>query len=152
MQTFATTLYDRMGGAHGAEKLVYAFYDKAKHDPVLSPVFEAASKGDPEGWWAQHLPKMVRFWTSVSGGPPQYHGNPVLAHDGFGLQARHFDAWLILWHDVLFASFDEDVARELLVRATRMRQVMERHLRGEVGIPMGSYPSRAQRERQGEDA
>lgn len=152
MQTLSTTLYDRMGGARSVEKLVHAFYEKAGRDPVLSPVFEAAAKGDPEVWWGQHLPKMVRFWTSVAGGPPQYHGNPVLAHDGFGIEAHHFDAWLILWHDVLFALFDEDVARELLVRATRMRQVMERHLRGETGIPMGSYLTRAQRERPGEDA
>ncbi|PYE56587.1 truncated hemoglobin [Deinococcus yavapaiensis] len=149
MQILTGTLYDRMGGARSVEKLVHAFYDQAARDPVLSPVFTAAAAGDPGAWWARHLTKMVRFWTSVSGGPPYYHGSPVLAHDGFGIEARHFDAWLTLWHDVLFDSLEEDVARELLVRATRMRHVLERHLSGDVGNSMNAYGTRPEREPQG---
>ncbi|MBZ9713569.1 truncated hemoglobin [Deinococcus multiflagellatus] len=125
------TLYDRVGGEAAAQRLVHGFYARARLDPQLSPVFAQAAGGDPGRWWAQHLPKMVRFWITVAGGPASYHGAPVAAHDGLGLVAAHFDAWLALWAQVLQKQLPPDCAAELYGRAARMRTVIERHVAGQ---------------------
>lgn len=135
------TLYERMGGAEAVEALVEGFYTQARHDPLLGPVFERAGAPDVAAWWNQHLPKMVRFWTTIAGGLPGYHGNPPAAHQGFDLEPQHFDRWLRLWAEVLEAQLPLDCAQELYMRAGRMRAVIERHLGLTPGLPLRPQPT-----------
>lgn len=82
------------------ERLVHAFYARARSDWLLGPVFETAVDD-----WPAHLDTLVRFWGSVLLRAGSYRGNPMAAHRPLGLGDQHFARWLALWdataHDVL---------------------------------------------------
>jgi hemoglobin len=82
------------------ERLVHAFYARARTDWLLGPVFETAVDD-----WAAHLDTLVRFWCSVLLRAGSYRGNPMAAHRPLALDDQHFARWLALWdataHDVL---------------------------------------------------
>src|SRR3546814_10818785 len=43
------------------ERLVRSFYDRARRDPLIGPVFEYKVKD-----WEAHIPRMCAFWSSVA--------------------------------------------------------------------------------------
>jgi len=83
------------------ELLVSNFYEAARADPVLGPIFNEHVSD-----WDAHLPKMYQFWRTVVLGTREYQGSPFEIHrDMLGLEARHFRRWLDL--------FSEAAARSL---------------------------------------
>ena len=76
----------------GITRLVHAFYDRARRDRLLGPVFEAAVHD-----WDEHLDTLVRFWSSVLLRAGSYRGNPMSVHRPLALGEQHFARWLALW-------------------------------------------------------
>lgn len=108
-------------------RMVHLFYDRVREDPLLGPVFENRIDGE----WGAHLERMVAFWTSVLLASGQYLGNPLETHRTIpGIGSEHFDRWLELFREVVHEVFVEHVAGDVLVRAERMRVVLERHPAG----------------------
>ncbi|OYV42102.1 MAG: preprotein translocase subunit TatC [Acidocella sp. 20-57-95] len=74
------------------ERLVYAFYDAARDDALLGPVFASRITN-----WDLHLGRMCAFWSSVALKTGNYHGSPMRAHATLPLDVVHFKNWLALW-------------------------------------------------------
>jgi hemoglobin len=81
------------------ERLVRAFYARAREDALLGPVF-AAHVDD----WEPHIARVCAFWSSVALMTGRYHGQPLRAHLPLPVDASHFARWLALF---------EETAREL---------------------------------------
>ncbi|TPW01093.1 MAG: hemoglobin [bacterium] len=56
-------------------RLVDAFYDRVRADPLLGPVFI-----DRVSDWGPHLQQMRLFWSSVALNSGAYHGRPMPKH------------------------------------------------------------------------
>lgn len=107
------------------ERLVYRFYERAREDTVLGPIFDA-NVGD----WDAHLATMRRFWSSAIYRTGEYSGRPLDVHRAIPeLRSEHFPRWLALWR----ATVDEVVTSEAkgpLVRlAERMAETIGGRLR-----------------------
>src|ERR1700754_3693638 len=79
--------------------LVRTFYDRARQDDVIGPVFAAAVED-----WDHHIGKITDFWSGVMLRTGRYNGRPMRPHLILPLEGRHFDRWLELF---------EATAREL---------------------------------------
>lgn len=99
--------------------LVDTFYDKVRHHPLIGPIFDKAI-GDK---WAEHLPKMYRFWETVLLEDQTYFGSPFPPHLRLALEAPHFEAWLGLWKETVQSLFSGDKADEAIWRAEKMAQM-----------------------------
>ncbi len=99
------------------ERLVRRFYDSARKDPRLGPIFEDRIGGD----WEPHLRKMFAFWSSVMCMTGRYHGRPVPAHQALSaLRPEHFAIWLNLFGEAAREVCEPDVAALFLDRAERI--------------------------------
>lgn len=87
---------DHQAGVHATEadirRLVVTFYDGARVDPLLGPIFER-EVGD----WDAHYDRLVDFWSSAVLKTGRYSGRPGAKHFGLGLTPDHFARWLALW-------------------------------------------------------
>lgn len=73
------------------------FYETARQDPLLGPVFEAHVTD-----WPTHLEKMRGFWATTLRGERRYTGNPFEKHAAVPeLSGDHFQRWLELFTDTL---------------------------------------------------
>lgn len=72
------TLYEWMGGEPALRRLIAAFYDRARNDAILSPVFATMAPEHPE--------HVAAFIGEVFGGPKSY-SQTVGGHAG--MIARH---------------------------------------------------------------
>lgn len=79
------------------DRLVPAFYDRVRRDPVLGPIFDGAVAD-----WPPHLDKLRAFWSSVLLSSGRYKGQPMAAHihHEAAMTPAHFDRWLALWREV----------------------------------------------------
>lgn len=105
--------------------LVDRFYEAARRDPVLGPIFDA-NVAD----WGAHLSRMRDFWSAVVYRTGRYSGRPLDAHRRIEeIRPEHFPRWVRLW----CAAVDEIVrseAREpLKEHASRMALSMMERLR-----------------------
>src|SRR5262249_42786878 len=74
-------------------QLVRAFYDKARLDALLGPVFESNVEAGDE-----HFAKMDDFWSWVVLMSGRYHGTPMQAHARLAeIGPEHFARWLQLF-------------------------------------------------------
>ena len=104
-------------------EMVRRFYQDVAQDDLLGPLFNDVARVD----WAEHLPKLTRFWCRALLGLPGYQGNPFLAHRLVHQQSPftmdHFDRWLQLFHDTLDAGWTVphvERAKELAVNVARV--------------------------------
>jgi hemoglobin len=81
------------------ERLVRAFYERVKLDPLLAPIFTEAVED-----WEAHIQTLCRFWSSVTLMTGRYSGRPMAAHAPLPVERAHFLRWLALF---------EATAREL---------------------------------------
>ena len=77
------SLYERVGGDAGVQRLIGGFYERVLADSQLSPFFA-------------HIPMeklrrmQVEFFSSALGGPLQYSGRPLAhVHHGYGITKSH---------------------------------------------------------------
>jgi len=106
------------------QHLVNAFYDGAKRDAVLGPVFNKIIGDD----WSSHLPVMYSFWDSVVFGLGGYKGQAVAKHIDIDrqlpLRAEHFEHWITRWNatvDSMFAGPNAELAKS---KANMMLQLI----------------------------
>lgn len=101
------------------ERLVACFYEKARKDPLLGPVF-ARHVSD----WDQHLARVSAFWSSVALMTGRYHGRPIEAHFGLGITPKHFDRWLELFGETAEEICPPAGAEHLTSKAQAMAKVI----------------------------
>jgi len=81
--------------------MVRRFYQDVAQDDLLGPLFNDVAAVD----WADHLPKLTRFWCRALLGIEGYQGNPFRAHAAINDQSpftpAHFERWLQLFEDTL---------------------------------------------------
>lgn len=79
----STSLYERIGGEKGIEKLVDQFYDRVFEDQELKPFFEHAEK-------SRLLAMQKEFFSEALGGPLFYSGHSLReVHAGRGIKKAH---------------------------------------------------------------
>lgn len=99
----------------GIRALVAGFYDRAREDALLGPVFAAGVED-----WDHHLARLTDFWSSVTLSTGRYKGNPFGAHRPLPLQPAMFDRWLELWRETALEVFTPPVAASFIEKAERI--------------------------------
>lgn len=94
---------------------VHAFYEAARRDDVLGPIFEAQVTD-----WDSHLARICDFWSSVALRTRRYDGTPMPVHIRLPIDDAHFLRWLALWAETARAQCPPDVAERLITYAGRI--------------------------------
>ncbi len=81
--------------------LIDAFYARVNRDELLAPIFNETANVD----WAEHLPKMYRFWESMLFRSGNYQGAPFPKHAVLPLNQNHFERWLTLFVETVDENF-----------------------------------------------
>jgi hemoglobin len=101
--------------------LVHAFYGKARRDPLLGPMFEAAIAD-----WDAHLAKLCDFWSSVTLMSGRFHGTPMQAHARLaGIGDGHFVRWLELFRETALETCPPQAAALFIDRAERIARSLQ---------------------------
>ncbi|HEY1880296.1 MAG TPA: group III truncated hemoglobin [Caulobacteraceae bacterium] len=111
------------------ERLVRAFYDKAKVDDLLGPVFAAAISD-----WEPHLQTMFAFWSSVALMSGRYHGSPMTKHADHEIDSRHFDRWLTLFCETAREACPPLAAERFASHAGRIGESLELRIAAQNGV------------------
>jgi len=103
--------------------LVHTFYDRVNQDELLSPVFNQHAAVH----WESHLPKMVKFWSSILLDSNEYRGQPFDKHAAHAehIHAEHFERWLKLFEATLKDLFEGEKADLALQRAKSIGSVFQ---------------------------
>ena len=110
-------------------RLVDAFYDRVRADPLIGPVF-AERISD----WGPHLAQMRLFWSSVALMSGVYHGRPMPKHLPLPVDARHFDRWLELFEATAADICPPAAAAHFIERARRIAESLELGIAGANGV------------------
>jgi hemoglobin len=110
-------------------RLVDAFYDRVRADPLLGPVFAARITD-----WDPHLEQMRLFWSSVVLMSGAYHGRPMPKHLPLPVDARHFDRWLDLFEATAADICPPVAATHFIERARRIAESLELGIAGANGV------------------
>ncbi len=104
------------------EIVVNSFYDKVKHDDMISFMFDHVN-------WEKHLPLMYDFWDNVLFYTGNYTGNPMakhqMAHNRNPMTTAHFERWLFLFDETVDQSFMGEHATLLKERAKSIATIMQ---------------------------
>jgi len=99
------------------KKLVDAFYDKVRQDPIIGGVFASRIADDD---WSRHLERMYSFWNTVLFGQSDYRGNPFSKHRDLPIKEEHFNRWISLIKETIAQHFEGEKADEVVMRAHKM--------------------------------
>jgi hemoglobin len=102
------------------DRLVRAFYARARLDPLLGPIFER-NVGD----WEAHFARMRDFWSSVALMSGRYHGQPMAAHLPLAIDTPHFNRWLELFAAAAQEICPPRAAAHFVERAHRIADSLE---------------------------
>lgn len=96
-------------------RLVHRFYEQVRDDATLGPIFDRHL----EGRWAEHLDKMVDFWSMVLLGARRFQGNPRAVHAALAAEVdpADFEVWLELFRRTAHEVFTPELAEGLHARA-----------------------------------
>lgn len=112
--------------------LVDSFYEKVNRDGLLSPVFNEFAKVD----WAEHLPSMYRFWSTLLFRSGTYKGQPFPKHAPLPVAKEHFDRWLALFRQTVDEHFAGPKAEEAKGYAASIADTFQLRM-GLLGFPPG---------------
>jgi hemoglobin len=115
------------------ERLVRGFYDRARRDPLIGPIFER-EVGD----WEAHFTRMCDFWSSVALMSGRYHGQPMAKHLPLSIDTPHFNRWLELFAATAHELCPPAAAAHFIERAHRIADSLELGIaaqRGEIRSP-----------------
>ena len=110
-------------------RLVDAFYDRVRRDPLIGPVFDERISD-----WGPHLEQMKLFWSSVALMSGVYHGRPMPKHLPLPVDARHFDRWLDLFEATAADVCPPAAAAHFIERARRIAESLELGIAGAQGV------------------
>ncbi len=105
--------------------LVDEFYDRAKADELLGPIFAKAI--DPNKW-EHHVERIYSFWNTVLFGKKDYLGNPFIHHLHLPIEELHFERWTMIFAEVINEKFVGDKAEEAIDRANKMSLLFQSKL------------------------
>jgi hemoglobin len=100
--------------------LVDRFYEKARRDPLIGPVFNDAIDD-----WDEHLRKLCGFWSSVMLTTGRYKGNPMAAHMKLPIEPQFFERWLALWQETAGEVFAPEQAAAFRDKANRIAESLK---------------------------
>lgn len=83
-------------------RLVDVFYGKIRVDDLLGGIFGGILKDN----WQPHLDKMYSFWQSILLSEPTYNGRPFAPHARLPVERKHFDRWIVLFHQTVDDYFE----------------------------------------------
>lgn len=95
--------------------LVKVFYDSARADDFLAPIFARAISD-----WDAHLVIVQDFWSHVLLETSRYKGHPFPVHMQLPIQPEHFDRWLELFLVAADATLPDKAAARAKARAVHM--------------------------------
>lgn len=99
-------------------ELVETFYQKARRDELLGPVFESKVES-----WPDHLKKMCDFWSAATLKSGRYKGHPLAPHARIAeISPAHFSRWLALFKETASEICPADAAVLFVDRAERFAQ------------------------------
>ena len=103
-------------------RLVPAFYDPVRQDPVQGPIFNGAIDD-----WPHHLGKLQDFWSSVMLTTGRYKGQPMVAHVRHAqhMTADNFARWLALWREVSGELLSPAAATAFQQKADRIAESLQ---------------------------
>lgn len=101
------------------ERLVRVFYDRARRDPLIGPIFASHVQD-----WESHIARMCAFWSSVALISGRYHGQPMAAHLPLPVGTAHFDRWLALFAESAHEVCPPAAAAHFLDRARRIADTL----------------------------
>ena len=99
------------------DKLVERFYEKARADATIGPIF-AAQIAD----WPEHLALLKSFWASALLGTGTFRGNPMMKHLMLPLEPAHFQVWLKLFRETAVEVLRPEGVDLILRRAERIAE------------------------------
>lgn len=106
-------------------QLVDRFYERAKSDDLIGPVFTEIVKVN----WEKHLPVMYTFWENILFYTGGYEGNPLEIHRHLNravpLTAAHFFRWNELFATTVQEMFSGEKAALAIQRAMSISTVMQ---------------------------
>jgi hemoglobin len=102
------------------ERLVRAFYGRARLDPLIGPIFENKVQD-----WEGHFARLCAFWSSVALMSGRYHGQPMVAHQPLPIGTPHFDRWLEIFAETARDVCPAPAAAHFLERAYRIAESLE---------------------------
>lgn len=106
--------------------LVDTFYEVAREDPLLGPVFLGHVTD-----WGRHLATMRIFWGTVAYRDGRYAGRPIEAHRPLAeITPEHFERWLSLWDLTVDEIVQSEIGDHLKRMAARMGDSMSHRLTG----------------------
>lgn len=111
----SASLFARLGEQDALRPLLQHFYADVRQHNVIGPIFLRQIDD-----WPAHLEKILRFWTTVTGGPPCYSGPMLITHLKLHLGEEHFLVWLDLWRRQCRGRFPDQEANELIHIAETM--------------------------------
>lgn len=118
--------------------VVDRFYDDARRDPVIGPVFNRVIP--PEGW-PHHLAVIADFWSSMLLGTGRYAGRPMPKHMAIPeLSDAHFMRWLAIFRRTVEELCPPDIAALFIERSERIGNSFRMNIamrRGEDIIRLG---------------
>ena len=98
--------------------LVHTFYASVRQDELLGPIFESHVDD-----WANHLAKLVDFWSSILRRTGRFSGAPMPKHAVLpGLSAVLFQRWLKLFRENAFAQPNLAMGQQACAMAERIAQ------------------------------
>ncbi len=122
------------------QRLVHAFYDRVRADPVLGPVFASQIAE-----WDPHLARMCDFWSSVMLMTGRFKGAPMVVHVGVpGLRSEHFETWLGLFRETAREVCPAGAAEVFISKAEMIGQSLQLGLaysRGELPSMTAKAPA-----------
>lgn len=105
-------------------RLVSEFYDVAKRDDLLGPIFASRVQD-----WSSHLPTMEDFWSTVVFRTARYAGRPFEKHEQIAeLTPAHFERWLTLWRAAVNHAAPEPQRAAFITPAERMARSMSERM------------------------
>lgn len=94
------------------KQLVNSFYQKAKDDDLLGPVFNSVITD-----WDKHLATMYTFWQTILLNEQTYHGAPFFKHIPLPIHTDHFNRWVELFIENIDEQFTGEKAEMAKARA-----------------------------------
>ena len=102
------------------ERLVRAFYGRARLDPLVGPVFDSKVQD-----WEAHIAQMCAFWSSIVLMSGRYHGQPMRLHAPLPIDTPHFDRWLAIFTATAQDVCPPQAATHFVDRAHRIAESLE---------------------------
>ncbi len=94
---------------------VRAFYDVARKDDLLGPVFNGSVRD-----WDKHFATTDDFWASALLGVEHYKSAPFPPHLKLDMTQAHFDRWRDLWTPAVEAHLPEPLRSKAISMGEHM--------------------------------